>query len=214
MAEENTEITLDDVSTFDSENLSDEQSTFIKEHAEELDDDQKETFKGVLEPEEKEDEEINPDDVEIPTRNIKGKKDSDDEDDDEDLDPEDAKKIDRVVAKRLREEGFTGTKDQIEVDAFIRSKPEFGKYRAVTLKYMSHPDYKNIPVDNIMAIVSAKDMQALGAQKEREAAKKAKDTQSGKGTTVRTPSKGVDWSNMPKEDFEAQRAKVLGRQGS
>lgn len=208
---EDTELTLESISTFEPDNLTDDQSAFIKEHAEELDDDQKETFKGVLEPKEEE-KDLNPDEIEIETRKTRTNDESDD--DDEDLDPEDAKKIEKIVAKRLREEGVTGTKDQIEVDSFLRSKPEFSKYRAVALKYMEHPDYKNIPVHNIMAIVSAKDMQAIGAQKERQASARAKDTQSNKGTAVRQSSKTFDWKNAPRADFEAQKAKVLGRQGS
>lgn len=221
-SEENQEITLESIAEIeDISTLSDEQSNFIREHADDLDDTQKETYKSILEKEEENeddnDDEIDPDEIEIETRGRTKKEpkkeDQDDNDEDDELDDEDQKRLDRAIEKKLKEAGVSETKNQIEVDAFIRSKPEFSKYRAVALKYMGHSDYRNIPVHNIMAIVSAKDMQALGAQKEREAAKKAKDTQN-KGTPSRvTPNKNFDWSTASKEDFEAQKAKVLGRQG-
>jgi len=61
--------------------------------------------------------------------------------------------------------------------------------------------------------VAANEMMKIGAAKEREAQGKVDKTKS-PGTTVRKTEGGnKDWHTASKEDFEAQRNKVLGRQG-
>jgi hypothetical protein len=215
------EITLDSVVETPVEELNDDQKAFIRDNADSLDDDQKETYKEVLEAKEEEDEE----DVEVPDPEERSpkKKDEDapppknEEDEGDDLDED--KKINKVVDEKLKplSEALSEVqrlKDEKEVDSFIRVKPEFEKYRDSMVKYISHPAYKNIPVHNIAAIVASKDLLKMGAKKERDAAQKAKETQGG-GAPVRKPvGQKIDWLNAPIEDFEAQKAKVLGRQGS
>lgn len=211
------DITLDSVIETPVEDLSDDQKSFIQDHSEELDDTQKETYKDIITPKEEE-EEIDVDKVEVPTRNkITDKKEDDSVDDeDDDMLPADKEAINKAVDKKMQ--GVDAKlaqvqtiQDQIEVDAFIRSKPEYAKYRAVALKYMAHSDYKNIPAHNIFAIVSANDAQKIGAQKEREAQKTVKATQNG-GNQVRVPNGGkVDWSKATKEEMQAQKNKIFGR---
>ena len=83
------------------------------------------------------------------------------------------------------------------------------KYKPVMLKYMSHPAYKNVPVSAIAAIVSAKDAEKIGAQKERDAQKKVKESKSGGDTTRHNGDGGKkDWSSMPKAQFEAELIKI------
>jgi len=220
MTETPTELVLEEVVEVAPGELSEEQTTFIKENAEGLTDEQKETFKEVLEAEEEEEKEIDLEKVTPESREGEPEPPKPDvkPDEEEDVAPEDEEAIGKVVDKRI--EPITKAlgevqkiKDQAEVDSFIRVKPEFEKYRAVALKYMAHPAYKNVPVNNIMSIVAGKDLQKLGAQKERDAKKKADDTKS-PGDPVREPGKGkVDWKKAPKADFDAQRQKVLGQQG-
>lgn len=212
------EITLESISQVEDINtLTDEQKTFIQENADQLDETQRETYKEIIESKKEEDDgELDPEKIEIETRKkpkAEGKSNEASDDDDADIDPEDAKKIDRIVQKRLKESGVEFTQNQIEVDSFIRSKPEYNRYRSVALKYMDHPDYKNIPVHNIMAIVAAKDMQALGAKKEREASMQSKNTQHKGSTNRQTSNKTYNWATASREEVEAKKAEVLGRQG-
>lgn len=204
------ELNLEEVVEVSPKDLSDEQATFIQENEDKLSDEQKEVFKDTLKKEEEEEEEPEADDVEPETR-TRVKEDKDKGDEDDEVDPDDEAAISKVVAKQLKEAGVGDAKDQLEVDAFIRSKPEMGKYRAVALKYMSNPAYSNIPAHNIMAMVSAKDQQKIGAQKEREAAEKAKDTQGG-GTTVRKTKAGaIDWSKATQEEIDQKKAEIFDR---
>jgi hypothetical protein len=216
--------TLEEVVAVPVADLDDTQKDVIRANADDLTDEQKETFKDVLEEKKDDDQPINPDEIEPEVRGGKPKvekpkkdkkeiEEEEPEDEDDEITPEDEKLISKIVDKRvggaLKE--VQVIKDQTDVDAFIRAKPEYGKYREVALKYMVHPAYQNVPVSNIMAIVAQKDLEKIGAQKERDAAKKAKDTQN-PGGSVREPGKGkTDWGKASKEDFEAQRAKVFGQ---
>lgn len=134
-------------------------------------------------------------------------------DEDEEIDPEDQKRISKIVEKQVGSK-LQEVENKMEVNAFVTSKPEFAKYQSQILKYMTHPAYANIPVHNIAAIVASKDLVKIGAAKEREAQAKVASTKN-PGTTIRKPSGGsVDWKTASKEDFEAQKARVLGRQGN
>jgi len=53
-------------------------------------------------------------------------------------------------------------------------------------------------------------LEKIGAEKEREAQRKAADTKE-KGTTARTPMGKVDWHTASKEAVAEQRAKVFGQ---
>ena len=206
------EVTLESVVEIAPEDLSDEQKTVLNESVDDLTDEQKETFKDVLT--EKEPEPIDVSKIKPETRTkVKKKPIEPEPGEGEEVDPEDEKAIGRIVEKKMEAvaKDLGATKDQLEVDGFLRDKPEYSKYRGAMLKYMKHPAYKNIPAHNIAAMVAAKDQQSIGAKKEREAAAKAKETEGG-GVSARKPSGGkVDWSKASKEDVEAQRNKVLGR---
>ncbi|MBM3283169.1 hypothetical protein FJY90_02850 [Candidatus Gottesmanbacteria bacterium] len=216
MPDENTpQLNLEEVVALEPDKLSDEQRSFLEENKANLTDEQLEKF-GLT-------KDLNPDEIEPETRYPSKKEEKpptgEDENgkDEDEIDPDDERTIVRVVNKQM--EALKGRfaevdrlKDETEVDAFLRDNKDYTKYRAIILKYMTHPAYKNIPVGHIATIVSAKDQQRLGAQKERDAQKKAKETQSG-GSPVRKPSKEFNWSTATKEEFEAQKAKILGRQG-
>jgi len=215
MSDETPELTIETVTATPVEELTDDHKTFLQEHAEELSDEQKETFKSVLTKEEKKEEIIDPDKIEIEERN-KAKEIKEDKptEDDPEVDPDDEKAISKVVDRKLKAvqeqlKEVQALRDEAEVTAFIQAKPEFSKYKGAMLKYLAHPTYKNIPVHNIAAIVASKELQQLGAQKEREAQKKVAETKD-KGSTVRQPVGKVDWHTASKEDYQAQRARVFG----
>lgn len=170
--------------------------------------DQEEEDKG--EEKETEDEEIDLDKITPETRRQREEK--KEEEDEDEIDPEDNKRISKIVDKQVGSK-MVEIENKMEVQAFVAAKPEFAKYQGVILKYMNHPDYANIPVHNIAAIVASRDLIKIGAAKEREAQKKVNETKS-PGQTVRKPTgTQKDWHTASKEDFEAQKAKVLGRQG-
>lgn len=209
---EDSEITLDSVDTFDTDNLTDEQQTFLEENKDSLSDEQREKF-GIKDEEE---EDIDVDNLEPETRSKPAeKKEKDEEEEDEDLDDEDEKVIGKVVDKKLKEVNEKLAKveqleNEAEVDSVIRSNPLLGKYRGAALKYMQHPAYKNIPAINIMAIVSSKDAQKLGAQKEREISKKVKETQThGSQARKQGGSGKPDWKNMPSDEFAKERDRIM-----
>lgn len=209
------ELNLDDVVNTNPEELSDEQKTFLDENKENLTPEQKEKF-GIKE------EAVVPnlDDIEPETRGGKKEVKKDDEppaDDDTEIDPEDKKNIGKVVKEHLAPvteslKQVQELRDRAEVDGLITDKPEYKPYRAVILKYMAHSAYKDIPAHNIAAIVAARDLEKIGAKKERDAKKKADDTKN-PGNQVRKTGGKMDWGKASKADFEAQRAKVLNQQG-
>lgn len=206
MTDNTPELTLETVTAIDPADLTDDHKAFLEEHKADLTPEQATQY-GITQ--EKKDEVIKPEDIEVETRTKTEEKPKEGEEDDE-VTPEDEATIGKIVDKRLRDAGVAETKDQLEVDALIRVKPEYSKYRDVALKYMAHPAYKNIPAHNIMAIVASKDLQAIGAQKEREAARKAKETED-TGGSKRTTTGKIDWSNVSKEDFNKHKAQVMGQ---
>lgn len=220
-------LNLEDVVSVPPAELDENQTKFLQENADSLTDEQKETYKEVLTPkdEKSEDEDIDIDKIEPETRGAKAKekedkskKSDEGDEEDEEIDPGDEKAIRKVVKEETAgvSEALSQIqqlKDQNEVDALIRLVPEYAKYREVALKYMNHPAYSNIPAKNIMAMVTSKDMQKLGAQKEREAAKKAADTKGG-AAQARTPTGGkVDYKNMPAPEFQKVKEEALRQVG-
>jgi len=199
------ELQLEEVVKVTPEELDDNQKIFLKDNKEDLSDEEKETYKEIIKDDEEEEKEINLDDIKPEIRRKKEEEEKDD-DEDEEIDEDEEKVIKKVVSKELKSvKGLKGEiqaiKDETEVDAYIRVKPELEKYRGVALKYMSDPAYSNIPAHNIFAIVTNKDSLKLGDTKD-------------KGTQARTPSKGAtDWKNATKEEFQAKKSEVLGHQG-
>lgn len=195
------ELKLEEVTTLAPEVLTPEQKIFIEKNKDNLTEEQSQKY-GF-----KKEEELDINKIEPETRYKQEEKSKEKEE--EEFDPEDKDKIEKIVDRKVGSKLFE-MENKMEVSSFVASKPEYGKYKDVILKYMVHPDYKNIPVYNIAAIVASKDLMKLGAQKEREAMQKAKDTQGG-GSTVRKEGTVTDWHNATKEDFENQKSKVLGQ---
>lgn len=131
----------------------------------------------------------------------------------DEIDPEDEAKISKIVKKQVGDQVQELTK-RIAIDSFVSAHPEMAKYKGAAEKYLNHPTYSGIPIHNIFAIVSSKDAQKIGAAKERAAQRRVAET-SVPGTTTRKPTiETQDWRTAPKDQFEAQKAKVLGRPGA
>ncbi len=221
--DETPELNLEEVVETDPSELSDDQKSFLEEHKSDLTPEQAEKF-GIKQEDEKP-EDIDPEvrggkKTDEPDDKNKGKKKDGEEEEeggDEDIDPDDKATINKVVDEKLKPvsgalERLQKLEDEKEVDTFLQSKPEFSKYRTSILKHISHPAYKQIPVHNIATMVAAKDLEKIGAQKERDAQKKVNETK-GNGTGGRKQSGKVDWSTASPEEYAAKRAEVLGQQG-
>ncbi len=210
---EGDDLKVEDVVAIEPDELTDEQKTFLDENKADLTDEQREKF--GIEPDEE--PPLDPEKVKIKVKTKTKKKEetppTKKEEDDDEVDPEDRQAISKVVREEtadLRQES-RGIKDEIAVDTFIRDNPEFSRYRAVALKYMKNPSHSNLPASSIMAIISAKDQQAIGAKKERDTKEKVDLTKTG-GSQVRTPVGGkVDWSEASPKEIEAQKAKIISQ---
>ena len=198
----NEDLNLEDVVEVGVDDLSDDQKVFLEENKGDLSDDQLQKFGFEKDPE--------PDpEPEPKTRREVKVEPSGEPDPAEEIEPEDQKTIGRIVEQKLEEAGLANTKNQIEVDSYIRENPDYGKYRKSILTFMSDPSYNNIPASYIASIVASKDQQKIGAERERAAAKKASETKDSGGGS-RKPSGGeTNWGGMPKPEFEAIKNEVI-----
>lgn len=205
------EITIESItsSVETPEALSTEQKTFLTDHAEELEDEVATKY-GIEKPVKEIKPESRPN-FDSPTPPPK--------DDDAEDDPEDVKRVNRIVAKTITplQQQLRDSQDQLEVDTFIRDSatkiPDIGKYRSAMLTYMKDPAYAKIPAKNIFNIVAGGDLMKLGAKAEREAANKAGGTRvnSNSARPASGGGQGKDWGNVSKEEMAAKRAEVFGR---
>jgi hypothetical protein len=210
MPEPTEDLTIEAVTTVEPDALNDTQKGFLEEHKDELSDEQAEKY-GIT-------KEIKPESIKPEVRGngdeppAKPPKKEEAEDDDEEVLPEDKKVISRVVSEALSplQKQLQEQADQAELTNFISSNPDYAKYKPAIEVYMKHPAYRNIPVKNIATIVAAKDLQKMGAQKEREAQAAANATKGG-GSTARLVPGQKDWSTATKEEFEAKKAEVFSR---
>jgi hypothetical protein len=124
---------------------------------------------------------------------------------------EEQKKIDRQVSKAMEPilKQNVETQNKVELSTFIGGNPDFAKYRDSIAEHMKDPAYANIPVDRIAKMIAADDLMKIGARKEREAQRKAGDTIN-PGNSARASKTSKDWTTASKEEFEAERTRVLG----
>lgn len=193
---------LEEILELSPDELSDDQKSVLDENKDNLTPEQSTKF-GYDEKEDEEDDSFDPDKFEVKTRKVAT------DEEDEDIDPDDKKTISKIVDRDLERRGLSNFGDQYAVDSYVRENPDMAKYGSAALKWMEkHP---TAVVEDAIYAVAGKNLLALGAKREREAQQRAKDTQGNTTTVRKTTSSGVDWSTASKEDYEAQRAKVLGR---
>ena len=206
-----TELNLTDILEIDPTALDESQKTFLEDNKSDLTPEQAVKFNI------KQDviiEDFEPETRRAPSSTTIKK---DDEGDDSDIDEEDERTISKIVEKKLAPMSETMTRiqkleDEKDIDSFLSSKPEYLPYRANILKHVAHSAYQNIPVHNIAAMLAAKDMMKIGAEKEREAQRKIKET-GGNGFPARKFSGGIDWGTATAEQMAAKRAEVMGHSG-
>ena len=211
-----TELNLETIVAKENDSISDDERNFLTENKDLLTDDEAKKFEVSKEPE-KPPEPVVPETrfkaPEAPKAPEKPKESADDAGGDEDLFG-DSKKTEKVLEEKLQpiQEQIQESRDIADVDGYIRSNPDFAKYREGMLTYLRHPAYRNIPVNHVATIVASKDLQKLGAQKERAAQQNANASATGGGNTARPQtSQPKDWRSASKEEFDAKTNEVLGR---
>lgn len=196
------DFNLEEITTKEPDQLTEDEKSFLNDNKDQLGDDVAKKY-GI---------DKTPEPV-VPQTRFQDQGNSDDGEDG-DIDPDDEKTISKVVDKKISNvtQQLRQQQDQAELNAFIVENPEFSKYKTAIETYMKHPTYNNIPVANIAAIVAHKDLMKLGAQKEREAQKRANDTKNNVNNSSRADTKkGTDWGSASPEAVAQKRAEVLGR---
>lgn len=132
--------------------------------------------------------------------------------DEEEIDPKDREVIDKLVSSKLSplKEMQLQALNKVEVADYVTEHPEFKPYKDRALKILNHPKYRHMPVEYAMYIAAGDDLMKLGAQKEREAAKEAGETNLSAGTPARQKMSGkIDWLSMPSDEFNKRKAEIL-----
>jgi hypothetical protein len=132
------------------------------------------------------------------------------EGDDEEVNPEDESLISRVVAKQLKPilDQSIQSQDAKEVNEFIKTNPEFAPYANKALRFMAHPSRRQLPVETVfLEVVGRAGLMKIGAAKEKEAAGKSNNSQTGGGSPRGGDVKSDIWS-LPKDEFEKQQEEV------
>jgi len=138
-----------------------------------------------------------------------GKDDSKETDEDEEFAPEDVELVTNIVAKKFAPilDKSLAADDEKEVQDFLKENPDFKPFEAKARRYMQHPSRRALPIEAIFFEVAGRKLLKIGADRAKEADKKAKDTQTGGGSNrAGEGTKGV-W-DLPPEDFQAKQEKI------
>jgi hypothetical protein len=137
-----------------------------------------------------------------------------DEDDADDLSPEDAKAIDKRIAKAVAP--FKQQAVESEVDAgisqFLNANPDFKPFEAKARRFALHPSRQNIPIKAVFYEVAGDKLLKIGADRVRQADKDARKTKTG-GSSTGDDKGSKSYKDMPLSDFEKEleREKTKGR---
>ena len=137
-----------------------------------------------------------------------GKGDDDGKDDDE-VAPEDEALITKVVSKQFApiiDKSLKADDDQ-EVSAFLSENPDFKPFEAKARRYMQHPSRRNLPIKSIFYEVAGDKLLKIGAERQKAADVKAKDSQTGGGSNRAGEGAKNDF-DLSKEEFEAKQERI------
>ncbi len=129
--------------------------------------------------------------------------------DDDEIAPEDEELITKVVAKRFAPilDKALSAEDENEIQEFVKTNPDFKPFEAKVRRFMRHPSRRQLPVKSIFYEVAGDKLLSIGAKRQTEADKKAKDTQTGGGSN-RAGGGTKSVKEMSNEEFEAKKEKV------
>ena len=142
-------------------------------------------------------------------------KDTTDEDDDSDLSAEDAKAIDKRIAKALSP--FQKKEAEQEVEAsiatFLQDNPDFSSFASKVRRFANHPSRSSVPIKSIFYEVAGDKLLKMGAQRSKAADVKAKKGRTGGGNATTDGKGSKDYANMSLDDFgkELEDIKIHGK---
>lgn len=135
---------------------------------------------------------------------------SGDDNDDDDVPAEDEAIINKVIAKTMAPiiSKSLDEEDNKEIGTYLTDNPDFKPFEAKARRYMSHPSRASLPIETIfLEVVGQKGLMKLGAERQRLADEKARNSQTG-GGSGRGSEGTSNVMEMSKEDFEAEQEKV------
>jgi hypothetical protein len=129
--------------------------------------------------------------------------------DDDVVAPEDEALITKVVSKQFAPiiDKTLAADDNEEVSAFVKANPDFAPFEAKVRRFMQHPSRRQLPVDSLFYEVAGPTLLKLGAERERAANAKAKDTQTGGGSNRAGEGVKSDF-DLSKDEFTAKQERI------
>jgi hypothetical protein len=94
-----------------------------------------------------------------------------------------------------------------ELSAFIAGNPDFKPFETKIRRYMEHPTRAGIPVKAIAYEVAGDKLMQIGAKRAKVADDKARETQTGGGSSREGAGDKSVWDMTP-DEFAAQQQKV------
>lgn len=122
-------------------------------------------------------------------------------------------KLDKVIENKMSPilDTFKSQTDDTEIKEFlsIPDNSHFKKYEKIARKYMEHPAYVGVPIENLFQMLDYKNAQLRGAEKKQIIDKKNKKTKVGSSSGGRKESTPPDFKGMSDKEFQAVQKRVL-----
>lgn len=131
------------------------------------------------------------------------------ETDEKPVTPEDEELITKVVAKQLAPiiDKSLAADDDKEIADFIAENPDFKPYEAKARRFMNHPSRRALPIKSIFYEVAGDNLLKIGAERAKAADAKAKNSQTGGGSSRSGEGAKSVWDLSPAE-FAAEQERI------
>ena len=138
-----------------------------------------------------------------------GKDNNDAGEDDDGIAPEDEELITKVVAKKFAPiiDKSLAADDEQEIQDFLKTNPDFKPFEVKVRRFMQHPSRRALPIKSIFYEVAGDKLIKIGAERAKQADKKAKDSQTGGGSNRGGEANENVWDLTP-EQFAARQEKI------
>jgi hypothetical protein len=131
------------------------------------------------------------------------------ETDDSEIAPEDEALITKVVAKRFAPiiDKSLADDDNREVSTFLEENPDFKPFEAKARRFMQHPSRRSLPIKSIFYEVAGDALIRIGAERQRVADLRAKESQTG-GGSGRSGEGARSAFDLSSDEFEAKQEEI------
>jgi hypothetical protein len=131
------------------------------------------------------------------------------EEEDEEIDPDDKKKITKVVAEQFAPiiDRTQAAEDEREISDFLTKNPDFKPFEKKVRRFITDESRRHLPVESIFYEVAGPHLLKMGAERKIKADEAAKHTTTGGGSS-RGAIGEKSISAMTKDEFEAEQEKV------